>query len=63
MSLKEIRLNKGLKANFVANKIGYSREYYSRLENNKAKLLSKHIDKLVPILGEEVYQLRRKKGE
>ena len=61
MNLKEIRLNKGIKANFVAKKIGYSREYYSRLENNKVKLLEKHIEKLAPILGEEVYQLRRNK--
>ena len=58
MTLKEIRNKQGLRATYVANKIGYTREHYSRLENNKVKLTKKHIDKLFKVLGDEVYCIK-----
>lgn len=58
MTLKEIRNKKGLKAKFIASNIGYSREYYSRLENNKVKISKKHLDKLSSVLGDEVYRIK-----
>ncbi|WP_055069422.1 helix-turn-helix domain-containing protein [Clostridium massiliamazoniense] len=57
MNLKEIRNERGLKASYVAKKMGYSREYYSRLENRRTPLKKNHLIKLSEILNINIEDL------
>ena len=51
MNLKQLRLSKGLKQNFVANKLGVSQRHFQRMEEKGDYLDKERIKKLAVIYG------------
>lgn len=49
--LHEIRINKGIKQIFVANKLGISRHTFSRIEQGEIELPAKYVPILADLYG------------
>lgn len=64
MDLKQLRLSKGLKQNFVAGKLGVSPRHFARIEETGEYLDKERIKKLAVIYGETVKEISKViKGE
>jgi transcriptional regulator with XRE-family HTH domain len=53
LRIKKIRESRGIKAKFVAKKIGLSITRYSQLENGKIPITTERLEMIAPILGVE----------
>lgn len=49
--IKKARINRGIKANWVASKLGVSESTYNALENGRRKLSLERAEKIANILG------------
>lgn len=58
LKIKEIRLNKGIKQNYIAEKMGYkSPSAISQIESGTRKLTADKVPLLAEILGVEISEL------
>ena len=55
--IKAVRESKGIKARFVADKIGVSRSYYSQIENGHVGLTLKNAQQIAEVLGTNILDL------
>ena len=63
MGLKELRLDIGLKAYKVAEKLGISRVQLNNIENGKAKLDKDKIEKFSKLYGKTIKEIEDMYGE
>ena len=57
MSLKELRINRGVSQRYVSEKIGMTQQQYSKLEQGKSGIEAKKAKELANVLGVTVNKL------
>ncbi len=59
MTLKELRISKGIYPSFIAKSLGISVRHFHRIENGQGYLTEERAEKIAEILGVEMSEIKK----